>query len=158
MPIINERLLKNGDKNQDVMEDIYEKLCANIYKEVLSKEALLNRQQRSRDTRDKDLYMEQCYVCGILGYHKFLSTDRLSVILGWQLTSGCYGSDGNRSTEVKRADDEVEDDWAGDLNSNTGRTNLSSDSFTLERVQKPTRRLARKLPGMFISERFLHSP
>lgn len=158
MSIINERLLKNGDKNQDVMEDIYEKLCANIYKEVLSREALLNRQQRSRDTRDKDLYMEQCYVCGILGYHKFLSTDRLSVILGWQLPSGCYGSDGNRSSEVKRADDEVEDDWAGDLNSNTGHTNLSSDSFTLERVQQRTRRLARKLPGMFISERFPHSP
>ena len=48
--MIKKRLLRNGDKNQGIMEDIYEKLCANIYKEVLWREALLNRQQESRDT------------------------------------------------------------------------------------------------------------
>ena len=61
------------------------------YHEVRWKEAVLKTEERSRDTGEKDTYIEQCYVCGILGYHKFLSLDRLSTFLGWQLPLGCYG-------------------------------------------------------------------
>ena len=30
-------------------------------------------------------------VCGLLGYHEFLSLRRLNTVLQWQRTSGCYG-------------------------------------------------------------------
>lgn len=69
------------------------------------REIVFRRKHQSRHADDKDLYMEQCYVCGILGYHQqFLSLDRLSAVLDWQLPPGCYGSSespkgGQRGTE-----------------------------------------------------------
>ena len=96
-----------------MIENIFETLCANIYKQVTRKELIFEIQQKSRDTSDKDLYMEQCYVCGILGYQKFLSLERLSVILGWQLPHGCYGNDQYSQEEdrEKENSDEEEKDW-----------------------------------------------
>ena len=38
-----------------------------------------------------DLFMEQGAVCGLLGYHEFLSVKRLRDVIKWQLPSGCYG-------------------------------------------------------------------
>lgn len=113
VPNITERLLKSHIQGAEMIENIFETLCANIYKQVTRKELIFEIQQKSRDTSDKDLYMEQCYVCGILGYQKFLSLERLSVILGWQLPHGCYGNDQYSQEEdrEKENSDEEEKDW-----------------------------------------------
>ena len=91
LPVIKERLFRSHRNRAHIIEDIFEVLCASIYHEVRWKEAVLKTEERSRDTGEKDIYIEQCYVCGILGYHKFLSLDRLSTFLRWQLPLGCYG-------------------------------------------------------------------
>ena len=91
LPAIKERLFRSHRNRAHIIEDIFEALCANIYHEVRWKEAVLTTEERSRDTGRKDLYIEQCYNCGIRGYHKFLSLDRLSTFLRWQLPLGCYG-------------------------------------------------------------------
>ena len=113
VPNITERLLKSHREGAENIENIFETLCANIFKQVTRKELILERQQKSRDTGDQDLYMEQCYVCGILGYQKFLSLNRLSVILGWQLPPGCYGNKKYSRDEdrEKEASDKDEEDW-----------------------------------------------
>ena len=92
---IKERLFRSHRNRPHIIEDIFEALCASIYHEVRWKEAVLKTEERSRDTGEKDIYFEQCYVCGILGYQKFLSLDRLSTFLGWQLPLGCYGENAN---------------------------------------------------------------
>ena len=88
---IKERLFRSYRNRAHIIEDIFEVLCASIYNEVRWKEAVLKTEDRSRDTGEKDIYIEQCYICSILGYHKLLSLDRLSTFLGWQLPLGCYG-------------------------------------------------------------------
>ena len=88
---IKDRLFRSHGNRAHIIDDIFEALCASIYHEVRWKEAVLKTEERSRDTGEKDLYIEQCYTRGILGYHKFLSLDRLSRFLGWQLPLGCYG-------------------------------------------------------------------
>ena len=91
LPAIKERLFRSHRNRAHVIEHIIEPLCAIIYNEVRWKEAVLKTEDRSRDTGEKDIYIEQCYICGILGYHKLLSLDRLLTFLGWQLPLGCYG-------------------------------------------------------------------
>ena len=91
LPAIKERLFPSHRNRAHIIEDIFEAPCASIYHEVRLKEAVLKTEERSPDTGEKDLCIEQCYTCGILGYHKFLSLDRLSTFLGWQLPLGCYG-------------------------------------------------------------------
>ena len=36
--------------------------------------------------------MEQSVVCSLLGYYEFLTPRRLSNILQWQRSTGCYGN------------------------------------------------------------------
>ena len=77
--------------------------------------------------------MEQCYVCGILGYHKFLSLDRLSAILGWQLPPGCYG-DKRRNDHLRNKGDVVKEhkglvDNASESNFSTGRSRRRKNSY-----------------------------
>ena len=143
-------------EQDQTVQHIFETLCANIYKEIAWKEGVLDRQQRSRDAGEKDLYMEQCYVCGILGYHKFLSLDRLSVILGWQLQPGCYGIDKSSSDEDKESDDKIEEAWSEkqiedtDHNSNFSTDRLQPEDFKKRRK----RRLTSKLPGKLLNNEF----
>ena len=91
LPVIKERLFPSQRNRAHIIEDIFEAPCARIYHEVRWTEAVLKTEDRSRDTGEKDIYIEQCYIGDILGYHKFLSLDRLSTLLGWQLPLGCYG-------------------------------------------------------------------
>ena len=91
LPAIKERLFPSHRNRAHIIEDIFEAPCARIYHEVRWTEAVLKTEDRSRDTGEKDIYIEQCYIGDILGYHKFLSLDRLSTFLGWQLPLGCYG-------------------------------------------------------------------
>ena len=91
LPAIKERLFPSHRNRVHIIEDIFDAPCASIYHEVRWKESVLKTEERSRDTGEKDLCIEQCYTCGILGYHNFLSLDRLSTFLGWQLPLGCYG-------------------------------------------------------------------
>lgn len=111
VPNITERLFKSHRQGTEMIENIFETLCANIYKQVTRKELLFEIQQKSRDPGDKDLYMEQCYVCGILGYQKLLSLERLSVILGWQLPHGCYGNDKYSQEDQEKENRDDEKDW-----------------------------------------------
>ena len=48
---------------------------------------------------DRDLYMEQAMVCGTMGFSDFLSIERLSDILSWQMDKGCFGSVDNQNNE-----------------------------------------------------------
>jgi len=148
LPIIKKRLLTSQMKRKGTVESIFETLCANVYKEVTSKEGVLDRQQRSRDVSEKDLYMEQCYVCGILGYHKFLSLDRLSVILGWQLKPGCYGIDRNTSDDRKEDGNEVEENWSEELINNADHKSYFATNTRSEDLENgKTRKLTSNLPA-----------
>ena len=88
------------------------------------RELVLRRKHQSRNAEDKDLYMEQCYVCGILGYHhQFLSLDRLSAVLDWQLPPGCYGSKDSPKSRHRGTEDSngnVEHEDYSDLNDGFG--------------------------------------
>lgn len=105
LPNITKLLSSSQKEGERSIEIIFETLCASIYKQMRWREIVFRRKQQSKHADDKDLYMEQCYVCGILGYHQqFLSLDRLSAVLDWQLPPGCYGSSespkgGHRGTE-----------------------------------------------------------
>ena len=100
LPAIKERLFRSHRNQAHIIEDIFEALCASVYHEVRWKEAVLKTEERSRDTGEKDIYIEQCYVCGILGYHKFLSLDRLLTFLRWQLPLGCYGENASDQDDM----------------------------------------------------------
>ena len=99
-PAIKERLFRSHRNRAHIIKDIFEALCASICHEVRWKEAVLKTEERSRDTGEKDIYIEQCYTCGILGYHKFLSLDRLSTFLGWQLPLGYYGENASNQSDM----------------------------------------------------------
>ena len=94
LPAIKERLSRSHRNQEHIIEDIFEALCASIYHEVRWKEAVLKTEERSRDTGEKDIYIEQCYVCGIL------SLDRLSTFLRWQLPLGCYGENASNQGDM----------------------------------------------------------
>ena len=101
---IKERLFRSQRNRAHIIEDIFEALCTSICHEVRWKEAVLKTEERSLDSREKDIYIEQCYICGILGYHNFLSLDRLSTFLGWQLPLGCYGENASNQSDMLKED------------------------------------------------------
>lgn len=139
LPAIKERLFPSHRNRAHIIEDTFEALCASIYHEVRWKEAVLKTEERSRDTGEKDIYIEQCYICGILGYHKFLSLDRLSTLLGWQLPLGCYGE--NASDQ----DDMSEEDWKSSEDSHQGLVdNVHNSDLSAGRSRLQT---SRDLPG-----------
>ena len=39
----------------------------------------------------QDLFMEEAFVCPVLGFMEFLHSDWLTQILSWQKENGCYG-------------------------------------------------------------------
>ncbi|KAL9954060.1 hypothetical protein ACROYT_G041551 [Oculina patagonica] len=139
---ITERLFKSHREGAEIIENIFESLCASIYKQVKRKELILRIQRTSRDTGDQDLYMEQCYVCGILGYQKFLSLDRLSVILDWQLPLGCYGSNEYLQDEDREKEDSVKDGEDWDFSELADKRLRTRDLS-----QRRTRQAANVLPG-----------
>ena len=139
LPAIKERLFPSHRNRAHIIEDIFEALCASIYHEVRWKEAVLKTEERSRDTGEKDIYIEQCYICGILGYHKFLSLDTLSTFLGWQLPLGCYGE--NASDQ----DDMFEEDWNNSEVSHQGPVdNVHNSDLSVSGSRLET---SRDLPG-----------
>ena len=69
------------------LEKLYDKICSNIYTQL----RLVERVHPIKRI-DADLMMEQSVVCGILGYYEFLTPQRLSNVLQWQRSSGCYGN------------------------------------------------------------------
>lgn len=124
LPNITQRLYSSHKEGKRTIENIFETLCANIYKQMRWRELVLRRKHQSRNAEDKDLYMEQCYVCGILGYHhQFLSLDRLSAVLDWQLPPGCYGSKDSPKSRHRGTEDSngnVEHEDYSDLNDGFG--------------------------------------
>lgn len=63
--------------------------CRLMYPEMLRQE---KRTIEKKYLEDIDLYMEQCVVCGMLGYVEYFSLHRLDLILGWIHPSrGCFG-------------------------------------------------------------------
>ena len=127
LPAIKRRLFRSHRIRAHIIEDIFEALCASIYNEVGWKEAFLKTEERSRDTGEKDIYIEQCYVCGILGYHKFLSLDRLSTFLGWQLPLGCYGENSsNQGDMLKEHWNNSEDSHQGPVVDSVHSSGLSA--------------------------------
>ncbi|XP_078609942.1 UPF0764 protein C16orf89 homolog [Branchiostoma floridae x Branchiostoma japonicum] len=59
--------------------------CANILREARGLAAAGFRQE------DRDLFMEQALLCGLVGYRDFFRSSWLSAILSWQSPSGCFG-------------------------------------------------------------------
>ena len=86
------------------LESVYNKICSNIYNQLLMIEGI-----RKIKRIDADLMMEQSVVCGLLGYYEFLSPTRMENLIKWQRESGCYGdieeeenSKGNHSKQTMR--------------------------------------------------------
>ena len=126
-------------KSSTYYRGYFETLCASIYHEVRWKEAILKTEERSRDTGEKDIYIEQCYICGILGYHKFLSLDRLQTFLGWQPPIGCYGEN------ARNQGDMLQQDRINNEDSHQGLVDhVHSNSLSAGRSRRQT---SRDLPG-----------
>ena len=135
LPAIKERLFRSHRNRAHIIEDIFEALCASIYHEVRWKEVVLKTEDRSRDTGEKDIYIEQCYVCGILGYHKFLSLARLSTFLGWQLPLGCYGENASNQGDM------LKDDWNNSEDSHQGLVdNVHNSGLSARRSRRQANR------------------
>ena len=49
---------------------------------------------------DLMLTLKLSFSCGLLGYHELLTGEGLANLIGWQLSSGCYG-DSSRMDEEK---------------------------------------------------------
>ena len=86
-------------------------------------------------TREKNIYIEQCYICGITGYHNFLSLDRLSTFLGWQLPLGCYGKNATNQGDMLR------EDWNNREDSHQGLIdNVHSSGLSASKSRRQTNR------------------
>lgn len=79
------------------LEYVYDKICSNIYTQL----RLVERVHPVKRI-DADLMMEQSVVCGLLGYYEFLTPQRLSNVLQWQRSIGCYGNIENEDEFSKR--------------------------------------------------------
>ena len=91
---------------------------------------------------EKDIDIEQCYICGIIGYNNFLSLDRLSTFLGWQLSLGCYGENASNQGDM------LQEDWNNSEDSHQGLVdNVHSSGLYASRSRCQTNRLnGHKLP------------
>ena len=69
------------------LQETYDRICSNIYNQLVVIEEHVHPTKRI----DADLMMEQCVVCGLMGYNEFLTPQRLRRVLKWQRSSGCYG-------------------------------------------------------------------
>ena len=74
-------------KYKSTLELVYDKICSNIYAQLLMVEQI-----HPVKRVDADLMMEQSVICGLLGYFEFLTPERLRRVLRWQRPSGCYGN------------------------------------------------------------------
>lgn len=74
-------------EHKSSLDKVYAKMCANIYSQLQ-----LVEQVHPVKRIDADLMMEQSVVCSLLGYYEFLTPRRLSRILQWQRSTGCYGN------------------------------------------------------------------
>ena len=79
------------------LQETYDRICSNIYNQLVVIEEQIHPTKRI----DADLMMEQCVVCGLMGYNEFLTPQRLRRVLKWQRSSGCYG-DINDETNLTR--------------------------------------------------------
>ncbi|KAK2567295.1 UPF0764 protein C16orf89-like protein [Acropora cervicornis] len=68
---------------------------------MLGEQRVIEEQIHPTKRIDADLMMEQCVVCGLMGYNEFLTPQRLRRVLKWQRSSGCYG-DINDETNLTR--------------------------------------------------------
>ena len=67
------------------VHQLIENRCLRIMKEMVAFE-----KPRVKEP-DRDVYMEQGFVCAVHGYEEFLSLKRLKNILSWQREFGCFG-------------------------------------------------------------------
>ena len=68
------------------LDAIYGQICATMFEQNR-----LIGQVKHKTRRNIDLFMEQAVLCGLLGYHQFLSTSSLARVLSWQHSNGCFG-------------------------------------------------------------------
>ena len=74
-------------EHKSSLESVYAKICSNIYSQL----QLIEKVHPVKRI-DADLMMEQGVVCSLLRYYEFLTPRRLSNVLQWQRSSGCYGN------------------------------------------------------------------
>lgn len=89
------------------LEQIYNRICSDMYPQMIALERKGGSKQL--DSYDRDLYMEQAMVCGSIGYHDFLSSERLRNILTWQRKDGCFGEKNQVSKEDDKQDYYIDD-------------------------------------------------
>jgi len=94
---INSKMKLSGDKLSDHLHHI----CTSAYFSV----AWLNF-QGGHDAEGLISILKLSFSCGLLGYHQILEDRGLSNVVGWQLTSGCYG-DYTRVGEEKDSETDV---------------------------------------------------
>ena len=83
--MVFEARLKRSNINGG-LDRIYSQICATMYWQNY-----IIGQLPHKTRRNIDLFMEQVVLCGLLGYHDFLSLAWLSRILKWQRSNGCFG-------------------------------------------------------------------
>ena len=70
------------------LQEFYGRICSDMYPQMMEIE---RKRTLGESNYQKDLYMEQAMVCGSMGFHDFLSSERLRNILSWQRSDGCFG-------------------------------------------------------------------
>ncbi|XP_002741761.1 UPF0764 protein C16orf89 homolog [Saccoglossus kowalevskii] len=88
---MNQMAAQNG--RGDILQ-IQHELCSSMLKEV-HKIILLG-----IPLHLQDLFMEQLFICGSLGYIDFIKLNWLKRMLSWQFSNGCFGE--KLSSEVKK--------------------------------------------------------
>ena len=135
LPAIKERLFPSHRNRAHIIKDIFEALCANISHDDGRIPFLKPRRGHVTPTREKNIYIEQCYICGITGYHNFLSLDRLSTFLGWQLPLGCYGENATNQGDM------LQEDWNNREDSHQGLfDNVHSSGLSASKSRCQTNR------------------
>ncbi|XP_078675575.1 UPF0764 protein C16orf89 homolog [Branchiostoma floridae x Branchiostoma belcheri] len=83
------------------VQELEHRFCSSMLGEV---EAVV---RRGLKPSEQDIFMEQIFTCGIMGYYEFMRKPWLDMILTWQDASGCF-----RKDEGEVGSDEEEDDEA----------------------------------------------
>ncbi|XP_035666948.1 UPF0764 protein C16orf89 homolog [Branchiostoma floridae] len=83
------------------VQELEHRFCSTMLGEV---EAVV---RRGLKPSEQDIFMEQIFTCGMMGYYEFMRKPWLDMILTWQDASGCF-----RSADGEDGSDTGEDDEA----------------------------------------------
>ena len=108
-PVLLKRLENSHIKGG--LEQVYNRICSDMYPQMT---AIEHKRTFNQDSYSRDLYMEQAMVCASIGYHEFLSAERLRQVLTWQRKDGCFGEEKQVDQDDKGNEETGTDDQQSD--------------------------------------------